>query len=548
MKNGKRLIAFIGAIIALTATAALTACGGSGASSDKSTPQIAQVTRGNLTTTVSAVGNITMPHQMDLTFGGGSTTDIFTVSEINVKKGDSVKKGEVLARVKTDSLERAVRQAEADLRTAEINLAQASSQTNILKAQAAVESARANLAKAEKELADAKASDLAIAEAEAAVESARIALESARGNLTIAQKEAEYSIKQAQYAAEDAFQAYSDYVGENIERLTEAAIAAEKDRLWEAYQAALNSVEKAKSEAATSIATAQNNVTKAENTLKSAEKDLAEVKTDDVTILQKEAAVASARATLAQAEDDLAYAEAGHNIELLQLKVDSAQVALDDARDQLEAATIIAPFDGIVAEVNAAVGDEITPNTLIIRLVDTSIVEVDASVDEVDVALIEPGQTAVITLDALPNAVLRGEVTTVDITAASQSGVVTYGVTVSISNPEGVGLREGMSATIEIVAVQAENALLVPAKAITRKGPLQIVQVVTADGSTEDRTVETGATNGTLTEITSGLAEGEKVVVHLSGAGTTSTSTTQGFPRGGFAIPLEGGGGMRPPM
>lgn len=551
MKKSKRLLTAIGAAAGLMITLALAACGGSDASSDETAVQIVSVTRGNLTTTVSAVGSISMPQQADLTFGGGSTTDIFTVSEVNVKEGDNVRKGDVLARIKADSLERAVRQAEADLRTAQINLAQASSETNILKARAAVESARANLAKAEKELADARApySDLDIAEAEAAVESAQIALESAQSALTITRKNADYSIKQAQYAAEDAFQAYSDYVGENIERLTEATITAEKDRLWEAYQAALNDVEEARLNAATSIATAENNVTKAQNTLTSARKALADLVPDSLTIQQKEAAVASAKATLAQAEDDLAYAEAGHNIELLQLKVDSARVALDEARDQLEAATIVAPFDGTVAEVNAAPGDEVTPNTIIIRLVDTSTVEVDAAVDEVDVALIKPGQTAIITLDALPNTLLRGEVTFVAILASSQSGVVTYDIAIKVLNPEGAGLRQGMSATIEIVSVQAENALLVPSKAITRKGPTQIVEVVTADGSTEERTVETGETNGTFTEIKSGLAEGEKVRVQVSSSTSTrAASEVQVFPGGGgFMIP-EGGRGMRPPM
>lgn len=547
MERKARLFALSGVAAALMAAMALAGCGGSDASTDEGSTQIVPVTRGNVSSTISAVGSIAMPHQAELTFGGSSVNDILSVSEITVKEGDAVRAGDVLARVKTDSLERAVRQAEADLRTAEINLAQASSQTNILKAQAAVETARANLAKAEKELADARApySDLDIAEAQAAVESARIALETAQGNLSIAQKEADYSIKQAQYAAEDAFQAYSDYVGTYIERLTEASFAAEKDRLWEAYQAALNDLEKARLNADTSIATAENNVTKTENALRAAEQALADLKADEVTILQKEAAMASAKATLAQAEDDLAYAAAGHTIELLQSKVDSAQVALDEARDQLEAATIVAPFDGIVAEVNAAAGDEVTPNTLIIRLVDTSTVQVKASVDEVDVALVEPGQTAAITLDALPNVLLRGEVTTVDILASSQSGVITYGVTISIPDPEGVGLREGMSATIEIVSVQAENVLLVPAKAITRKGMKQTVQVIAADGTTEERTVETGETNGTLTEIRSGLAEGEQVKVQIS-TGGGGTGAVQVFPGGGFMI--REGGGMRPPM
>ena len=114
----------------------------------------------------------------------------------------------------------------------------------------------------------------------------------------------------------------------------------------------------------------------------------------------------------------------------------------------------------------------------IIHLVNPNVVEVDASVDEIDVALVEPGLMAMITLDALPNAMLRGEVASVATLATSQSGVVTYGVVIKVLSPEGFGLKEGMSATIEIVQIQAEDVLLVPAQAISRSQMNQVVQVV----------------------------------------------------------------------
>ena len=103
-----------------------------------------------------------------------------------------------------------------------------------------------------------------------------------------------------------------------------------------------------------------------------------------------------------------------------------------------------------------------------------------------------------------------------------------------------------MSATIEIVSIQAQDVLLVPAQAITRNGRNQVVQVVTTSGETEERIVETGETNGTMTEITSGLTEGEQVKVTASS--TSSSITTNqfpggfsgGFPEGGFP-----GGGFR---
>ena len=137
----------------------------------------------------------------------------------------------------------------------------------------------------------------------------------------------------------------------------------------------------------------------------------------------------------------------------------------------------------------------------------------------------------IITLDALLHTIMRGKVASVATLATSQSGVVTYSVVIEVLNPEGVGLKEGMSATVQIVSIQAEDVLLVPAQAISRSGMNQVVQVVNAAGETEERKVQTGETNGTMTEITSGLAEGEQVEVTAS---SSSTSTmTQQFPEKG---------------
>ncbi len=307
-------------------------------------------------------------------------------------------------------------------------------------------------------------------------------------------------------------------------------------------------------QAASSIATAENNVTKAQDTLQSAQESLAQMRADPVAVQQKQSAVASAKANLAQAEDDLAYVKAGHDIELLQIKVENAQVKVDDALEQLEAATIVAPYAGVVASVGAGVGDKITASTVIVHLVNTSAIEVDAAVDEIDVASVEVGQRARITLDALPNAMLVGQVTAISPVSNSQSGVVTYALGIKVQtqavpsatnrdeaqalNSDLSEIKEGMSATIEIASIQAENALLVPSQAIKRSGANQVAEVVVAEGKTEERVVQTGETNGTQTEIVSGLEEGEKVVVTASAASSSGTSQRSGQ----FQIFFEGGG------
>ncbi|MDD5094764.1 MAG: HlyD family efflux transporter periplasmic adaptor subunit, partial [Dehalococcoidia bacterium] len=469
----KTIVAFLS--IAITgAILTLSACGGGSDDSSEAATQSVAVTKGNLTTTVSAIGTISMPEQVNLTFGsGGSTTSTNTVSEINVKFGDSVKKGDVLAKIDTASLERAVTQAQANLRTVQINLKQASSEATILRAQASVQSAKISLTSAEEDLKNAE--DTTVADAETAVSDAQLALDNAQRSLTAAQKNGEVSLTEAQNSVNAAQKAYNEYVIENIDILTRLEIAAQKDTLAWALQKAQTTLEVTQGTIASSLANAESNATKAQATLNEAEENLAAVQADSVVIQQKQIAVMTAKANLAQAQDDLAYLEAGYDIELLQIKVDNAQVSVDEANDQLEAATIVAPFDGVIAAVNADVGDRVTSTETIITLVNTSVVTVDASVDETDVASVKAGQTAMITFDALTNVMIRGKVTAVGTLAASQSGVVTYALAIELPDVEGLGIRDGMSATIEITSMQAENVLLVLTKAISRSGMNQVV-------------------------------------------------------------------------
>lgn len=541
MKHWKKLVTTFAIITIAAFSSGIYGCGGSSdADSESGESQIVEVTRGSLMTQISSFGSVSLPEQAELTFGSGqSANDLYTVSEIKVEFGDTVKEGDILAKLDSASLERDVIQAESDLRTAQINLEQETSETNLLKAQASVKSAELALAEALEDVETAKTTD--IQDAEASMRNAQIQLESVITSLAAAKLDAESRIDSAEDAVADAYQAYNVYVADNIDELTLPYIAAEMDELYEDYQLALEDLEITGQEVEDSIATAENNVTKAEETLQKAEDSLTGVQIDSLAYQKKELAVAQAEVNLAQAEDDLAYVEAGHDIELLQIKVDNAQVDLDDALEQLEAATIVAPFDGVVAAVNASVGDEVTPSKVIIYLVSTCVVEVDAAVDEIDVASVEEGQMAIVTLDAIADARLRGSVTAVSPVATSSSGVVTYDIAVEVQGTDEYELKEGMSATITIMALDVQDVLLVPSNAVQSTVDGNLVQVVGDDGLTEERAVEIGATNGQMTEIISGLIEGEQVEVQMS---TDMSEMVEQFQQGG-RIPGMGGG-MRP--
>jgi HlyD family secretion protein len=474
----------------------ICACGNgdSESTSESEETQTVEVQRGNLTTTVSAFGNVSMPHRANLSFGVGGT-----VEELNMDFGDVVKEGDVLAKLEAASLARAVARAQADLRTMEINLERASSDISLLQAEAVVENAQTTLASAEEALEHAQNFNLSDAQTN---------LENAQRSLASAQKNAELSITAAEEQLEDARDVWEDFVQANIDTLTTIYNSIQEKDLRENVEDAEKHLEVVEETAVTSIATA-------ETTLSAAGRALSNT---PVEVQQKEAAVASAKAVLAQAENDLAYVQAGMDIELIQINVDKALIAMEEAQDRLDDATIIAPFDGTIADVNVLVGDEVMANTIVMHLVDTSEVEIDADVDEIDVAKVEIGQEAEISIDAVPGVEFSGEVTAVTPVGRNQAGLITYDITIGIKDTQRANLKDGMTASSDVIALLAENVLLIPKAAIDkdRATGIQTVMVLTDSGQKEQREVKTGASSGKLTEIISGLEEGEHIISSVS--------------------------------
>lgn len=436
---------------------------GSSTSSLSTNTQLVRVQYGNLTNSVSASGSLIFAIGEDLTFGSAGT-----VQEVNVKEGDEVKKGDVLAKLDN---------------------------TSILSLQEAVTSARIALRDAEDALEKAQNpySEEAIAAANAAVEQAQqqLLVAQAEGPLDIADAELELDNAEENYVF-----AYASYVDNKIslEDLNKV------EREWE--RAELN-LETVKQNAEKAVIDAQYNLAKAEDAL-------ANMKVDTL------------------------------DVELKQAQVTSAQTALDEALARLENTTVVAPFDGIVSAVNVEAGDTVNAGTVIVKIVDPSDIEVSAIVDEIDVAQVQVGQKATVTLDAYSDLEISGVVSSISSFANSQSGVVSYPVTIKLTIPSGVQLREGMSATATITVQEVNNVLLVPNKAISGTSSNPVVTVM-VNGETEVRSVKLGDSNDDYTVVTSGLKEGDVVVFTSS---STSSSRQQGgfstsgeFPGGGIMIP-----------
>jgi multidrug efflux pump subunit AcrA (membrane-fusion protein) len=168
-----------------------------------------------------------------------------------------------------------------------------------------------------------------------------------------------------------------------------------------------------------------------------------------------------------------------------------------------------------------------------------------ADVVEDDLPTLALGQGSVVSIDAL-GLDAPGTVTTIaPSTEASTASVVTFPVTVTLDDPD-ARIRPGMSADVEITVASATDAIAIPAVALQGTSGGYVVEVQTADGGTEARAVTVGLMTETLAEITSGLAEGDAVVVGTSADRIVTDSGQQGGfgGPGGFGSGL-GGGGVR---
>jgi HlyD family secretion protein len=238
--------------------------------------------------------------------------------------------------------------------------------------------------------------------------------------------------------------------------------------------------------------------------------------------------VKAARAQYEIALINLEEAGLGESEEVLELRVDiakaswetaklnleTAKLSLESAKLNLEKAVIMAPFDGVVADITITEGKEISTAALAtpaISLVDTSEIEIRGFIDEIDVAMVQPGQEANILLDALPDEEINGSVTFISLVSTVRAGVVSYATTITLENPV-AGLRDGMSATAEVIIERRDDVLLIPNRAI--RGTLENPKVVVlVDEQVEEREITLGLTDGINTEVLSGLEEGEKVVL-----------------------------------
>ncbi len=271
----------------------------------------------------------------------------------------------------------------------------------------------------------------------------------------------------------------------------------------------------------------------------------------------KRAAYEVAEATHAQ--DQARVAQAKANLDSAQGHINQARASLTRVSDVLSKTTYIAPFDGVVTSLPVREGETVVMGiqnslgSVLMTIADMAVITAEVHVDETDIVNVKLGQSAEITIDAIPGQIFKGKVTQIGDNAIVRStGLSTsqsnsssqeakdFKVVVTLDKPP-ANLRPGLSATAKITTGLEHSALAIPIQALTMRDKndleaqnnkskgaqpatapvlgakkesqdIQGVFVITKNKKAEFHTVETGLTGTTEIQVKTGLQEGDEII------------------------------------
>jgi HlyD family secretion protein len=401
------------------------ACSSGGSNPPAVVAPPAETNQGSQTVHARGYIEVETAYDVNLSFGVGGKID-----KIMVKMGDKVARGDMLAMLETDALELAVTQAEVALNEAQVNEQQA--KYDILDNKLSTELEIAN-------------SSLAVTRALDNVSAMEVGLRQAEHD---AQKTEDLNtwdtIREAKADLEDA-KRYLDRVKTDLAQAVPGSTGEE-------------ALQKALLNAQARLNTARD---KFDAIVGGLDPDIVAIRKMQVDLAQQSIAEAQQSLQVVRKQLDKINVTApelsaikASRAELAEKSLSEAQQSLSYARNRLAKATITAPFDGVIAGVYADAGNivaspDVNPET-VLRLINLSHMELKVEVEEIDIPKIETGQRVMISIDALPDTELTGEVTSIAPATEEVAGVVLYEVKVSFEAADETGIKPGMSATANI--------------------------------------------------------------------------------------------------
>jgi len=369
----------------------LTGCSGSSTAEAATTDEVPMVSQEGENKVV-AEGVIEPARWSELSFDIAG--DVVTVL---VEEGDSVSEGDPLIQLETADLERALTQAEISLRQAQVRLEKLQDPPDEV--------------------------DLGIARS--AVSNVAAAYQEAKTNLMVTGHSVSVgdAVRATRAARDETHRVY-----QHIQAKKDAGQHYDETRLsavHDAYLDALGAYNRAVENAGLQMTVAQNGVARAYHAVEQAQNELDK---------------------LLEGADDA-------DLEAAQLDVEAARLAIKEAQSNMEETTLIAPFDGVVAVMEVEHGDTVAPGQVMVVMATLDELQVRTTdLTELDVVQAVEGQSATVTVDALPGETFAGRVSEIARRSGDYRGDVVYAVTVGLTDEANTSLRWGMTALVEIEA------------------------------------------------------------------------------------------------
>ena len=438
---------------------------------------------GNLRLTVSATGAVTPAKQVALLFESSGM-----VHDVLVSVGDQVRAGDPLAVLDTTDLEAALADAQVAFEVQRIayeTLISPPRETDLAAAQAALNTALASLNAAYSSTNPNQA------------EIAQLQSEIARNRLWQAQLQRDAAANTSGFTPDisglipdgvDVSPDVINQINQGLSGLLPSVAAPDASSFDPGLRQAEYGVEIADANAA----------------------GAADQTADPGSVGAANAAAVQARAAL----DKLENGPSDFDLQTAEINLSMAQLAVDQAQAALDRATLVAPFDGVIAQNNLVVGELPPSNNAALILIDDGRLYVDLAIDETDVVKVAVGQAVEFNFDALPDSAITGTVMRVAVTPTVAGQLVTYPVRVTL-DPTNQPIRIGMSATAIIILDELNDVLVLPNRFIRIDRTTQQAYVTVADesGRTTEIPVELGLRSDIDSQISAGLEPGQRVVL-----------------------------------
>ncbi|WP_068501210.1 efflux RND transporter periplasmic adaptor subunit [Paenibacillus kribbensis] len=413
--------------------------------------QIVQVEKTNITESLTVVGTVQASKEVNINFTNVEGAKLIAV---NVKAGESVKAGQVLARLDDSDARLQIKNAQSNVAIARAKLEEAKrgpkpsdielQKANVLKAQMAIKTAKDGM-----ELEEAAAQKVA----------------------------AKVTLDKAQKDYDD--QAY----------LVQNDAAAESD-----------------------LATAKQNLDKAKLDMSNAELQYKKVQTKQNQAIED--AEMGYKTALIQLKAAQSPPEAS-NIQSAQASLQQAETELEQKKSILNKLQVTAPWDGIILKVNGDVGTSPTAPFIVMNNSNTGVMKVSAKVNESDIAKLKTGLQATMHTNSFPDKQFKGEVLFVSPEPVVDSNVTTYKIELSLDSQK-IRLQPGMNIDVSLLLAERKDALSVPLLALRSEGGVDGVYVAKNAANPADyefRPVKLGVYTADQAEIKSGVKEGETIVI-----------------------------------